>query len=120
MAFYRLTLTHPRLTLATLVGLLGGWLIPADDWTQRFLTGWNLGVWLYLALVLWLTWRATSQTVRKVANIETTRPDVIASGNFGCVGNIASGTDIPIVHTVELLDWATGGSKPRALKGALP
>jgi len=57
---------------------------------------------------------------RKVANIESTKPDVIASGNFGCVGNIASGTDIPIVHTVELLDWATGGPKPRALKGALP
>jgi glycolate oxidase iron-sulfur subunit len=52
---------------------------------------------------------------RKVANIESTLPDVIASGNFGCVGNIASGTDIPIVHTVELLDWATGGPKPRAL-----
>lgn len=52
---------------------------------------------------------------RKVANIESTRPDVIASGNFGCVGNIASGTRIPIVHTVELLDWATGGPKPAAL-----
>jgi glycolate oxidase iron-sulfur subunit len=57
---------------------------------------------------------------RKVANIESTKPDVIASGNFGCVGNIASGTNIPIVHTVELLDWATGGPKPRALQGALP
>jgi len=45
---------------------------------------------------------------------------VIASGNFGCVGNIASGTNIPIVHTVELLDWATGGPKPRALQGTLP
>jgi glycolate oxidase iron-sulfur subunit len=57
---------------------------------------------------------------RKVAKIESTRPDVIASGNFGCVGNIGAGTDIPIVHTVELLDWATGGPKPRALKGPLP
>ena len=52
---------------------------------------------------------------RKVANIESLRPDVIASGNFGCVGNIASGTGIPIAHTVELLDWATGGPKPAAL-----
>jgi glycolate oxidase iron-sulfur subunit len=52
---------------------------------------------------------------RKVANIESVRPDVIASGNFGCVGNIASGTGIPVVHTVELLDWATGGPKPAAL-----
>lgn len=52
---------------------------------------------------------------RKVANIEKLRPDVIAAGNFGCVGNIASGTAIPVVHTVELLDWATGGPKPAAL-----
>jgi glycolate oxidase iron-sulfur subunit len=52
---------------------------------------------------------------RKVANIESVKPDVIASGNFGCIGNIASGTGIPIAHTVELLDWATGGPKPGAL-----
>jgi len=52
---------------------------------------------------------------RKAANIESVQPDVIASGNFGCVGNIAAATAIPIVHTVELLDWATGGPKPRAL-----
>jgi glycolate oxidase iron-sulfur subunit len=52
---------------------------------------------------------------RKVANIESLRPDVVASGNFGCIGNIATGTAIPITHTVELLDWATGGPKPRAL-----
>jgi glycolate oxidase iron-sulfur subunit len=52
---------------------------------------------------------------RKVANIESTKPDVIAAGNFGCVGNIAAGTGIPVVHTVELLDWATGGPKPAAL-----
>jgi glycolate oxidase iron-sulfur subunit len=53
---------------------------------------------------------------RKVANIESVRPDVIAAGNFGCIGNIASGTGIPIAHTVELLDWATGGPKPPALQ----
>ena len=52
---------------------------------------------------------------RKVANIESVKPDVIAAGNFGCIGNIASGTGIPIAHTVELLDWATGGPKPAAL-----
>ena len=51
----------------------------------------------------------------KVANIESLRPDVIAAGNFGCIGNIAAGTGIPVVHTVELLDWATGGPKPAAL-----
>ncbi len=51
----------------------------------------------------------------KVANIESLHPDLIASGNFGCIGNIASGTGIPIAHTVELLDWATGGPKPVSL-----
>jgi glycolate oxidase iron-sulfur subunit len=52
---------------------------------------------------------------RKVANIESLQPDIIAAGNFGCIGNIAGGTGIPIAHTVELLDWATGGPKPPAL-----
>jgi glycolate oxidase iron-sulfur subunit len=40
---------------------------------------------------------------------------VITAGNFGCVGNIASGTTIPVAHTVELLDWATGGPRPGAV-----
>ena len=53
---------------------------------------------------------------RKVTNIESLRPDLIAAGNFGCIGNIAAGTAIPIAHTVELLDWATGGPTPRALE----
>jgi len=52
---------------------------------------------------------------RKVANIESVKPDIIAAGNFGCIGNIAGGTGLPVVHTVELLDWATGGPKPQAL-----
>ena len=52
---------------------------------------------------------------RKVRNIESTRPDVIATGNIGCMTQIAGGTAIPLVHTVELLDWATGGPKPPAL-----
>ncbi len=52
---------------------------------------------------------------RKVANIESTGPDVIATGNIGCMTQIADGTGIPVVHTVELLDWATGGPEPRAL-----
>ena len=53
---------------------------------------------------------------RKAANIESLRPDIIASGNFGCIGNIAAATKIPMAHTVELLDWATGGPKPAALQ----
>jgi glycolate oxidase iron-sulfur subunit len=52
---------------------------------------------------------------RKARNIESVSPDVIATGNIGCITHIAQGTRIPIVHTVELLDWATGGPRPRAL-----
>jgi glycolate oxidase iron-sulfur subunit len=52
---------------------------------------------------------------RKVANIESTRPDVVATGNIGCMTQIAGATAIPVVHTVELLDWATGGPTPPAL-----
>lgn len=53
---------------------------------------------------------------RKVANIETLAPAVIAAGNLGCMTQIAAGTNIPVVHTVELLDWACGGPRPAALK----
>ena len=52
---------------------------------------------------------------RKVENIRSVRPDVIAAGNLGCITQIAGGTDIPIVHTVELLDWAHGGPVPQGL-----
>jgi len=54
---------------------------------------------------------------RKVANIEKLRPDVIAAGNIGCIVQIAAGTSIPVVHTVELIDWANGGPVPKALAG---
>ncbi|MEP1209128.1 MAG: glycolate oxidase subunit GlcF [Rhizobiaceae bacterium] len=52
---------------------------------------------------------------RKVANIESTRPDVIAAGNIGCITQIGSATGIPVVHTVKLLNWAHGGTKPAEL-----
>jgi glycolate oxidase iron-sulfur subunit len=52
---------------------------------------------------------------RKVANIERLKPDVIAAGNIGCLMQIGSGTAIPAVHTVELIDWATGGPVPEPL-----
>jgi glycolate oxidase iron-sulfur subunit len=54
---------------------------------------------------------------RKVANIEAVRPQLIATGNIGCMAQIGSATGIPIVHTVELLDWASGGPMPAALAG---
>jgi glycolate oxidase iron-sulfur subunit len=53
---------------------------------------------------------------RKVGQIEKTRPDVIAAGNIGCIAQIAAGTAIPVVHPVELVDWATGGPVPERLK----
>ena len=53
---------------------------------------------------------------RKVANIARTGPDIIAAGNIGCITQIATGTQTPVLHTVELLDWATGGPKPKALE----
>jgi len=57
---------------------------------------------------------------RKVATLEARRPDVIAAGNIGCMMQIGSGTQVPVVHTVELLDWATGGPRPRALAAEAP
>jgi glycolate oxidase iron-sulfur subunit len=54
---------------------------------------------------------------RKVANIERLVPDVIAAGNIGCITQIGGGTAIPVVHTVELLDWASGGPVPEPLQG---
>ncbi|MDO7833482.1 glycolate oxidase subunit GlcF [Sphingobium sp. HBC34] len=53
---------------------------------------------------------------RKAANIDRLDADVIATGNIGCATQIARFTGTPLVHTVELLDWATGGPKPAALK----
>ena len=52
---------------------------------------------------------------RKVGNLERTGAAVVAAGNIGCMVQIAGGCDIPVVHTVELLDWATGGPRPAAL-----
>ncbi|WP_374391240.1 glycolate oxidase subunit GlcF [Tabrizicola sp.] len=54
---------------------------------------------------------------RKVQTLEAKSPQVIAAGNIGCMMQIGSGTGIPVVHTVELLDWATGGPQPRAMIG---
>ena len=52
---------------------------------------------------------------QKVRSIEAKNPDIIAAGNIGCMMQIGSASGIPIVHTVELLDWATGGPRPPAL-----
>ena len=54
---------------------------------------------------------------RKLANIATLKPDIIATGNVGCMAQLKTGTSLPVVHTVELLDWATGGPRPAEIKG---
>jgi glycolate oxidase iron-sulfur subunit len=58
---------------------------------------------------------ATRLRDRKVANIESTQPEIIAAGNIGCIVQIGNGTVLPVLHTVELLDWATGGPRPTNL-----
>jgi glycolate oxidase iron-sulfur subunit len=52
---------------------------------------------------------------RKLANIERLKPDFVAAGNVGCITQIAAGTPIPVLHPVELVDWATGGPAPIGL-----
>ena len=54
---------------------------------------------------------------RKIGNIEDVGADLIAAGNIGCITQIAAGTAIPVIHPVELIDWATGGPMPEALQG---
>ena len=57
---------------------------------------------------------------RKQKNIRTTRADVVAAGNIGCMTQLAGGLDVPFVHTVELLDWAYGGPVPAGLEHLAP
>jgi glycolate dehydrogenase iron-sulfur subunit len=54
---------------------------------------------------------------RKLANIALTRADLVAAGNIGCITQLAGDAPVPVLHTVELLDWATGGPMPAALTG---
>ena len=52
---------------------------------------------------------------RKVAHMEATGADVVAAGNIGCITQLANATEMPVAHTVQLLDWATGGPRPASL-----
>ena len=53
---------------------------------------------------------------RKLDNIRLAKADLVAAGNIGCIGQIAAAEEIPVVHTIELLDWAYGGPVPRGLE----
>ena len=57
---------------------------------------------------------ATRLRDRKVANVARTGADIVATGNIGCIAQLATGAGRPVAHTVELLDWATGGPAPPA------
>jgi glycolate oxidase iron-sulfur subunit len=57
---------------------------------------------------------------RKLAHLARTEPDVIATGNIGCMTQLASGAAVPVVHTVELIDWASGGPEPKGLQTRAP
>jgi glycolate oxidase iron-sulfur subunit len=54
---------------------------------------------------------------RKLANIAQVAPDVVATGNVGCITQLKGHAKVPVVHTVELLDWATGGPVPEGFAG---
>jgi glycolate oxidase iron-sulfur subunit len=53
---------------------------------------------------------------RKLGNIASVKPDIVATGNIGCITQLQRGSPLPVVHTVELLDWATGGPCPKGLE----
>ena len=57
---------------------------------------------------------------RKLAHLEALQPDVIATGNIGCAMQLSGASTVPVVHVVELLDWATGGPPPPALASSVP
>lgn len=59
---------------------------------------------------------ASQLRASKLENIATTHPDIIATGNLGCMTQLQSGLNTPLLHTVELLDWAYGGPVPKALE----
>jgi glycolate oxidase iron-sulfur subunit len=53
---------------------------------------------------------------RKAAHVASVDPDIVAAGNLGCIVQIGRFSTIPVVHSVELVDWATGGPRPEALR----
>jgi glycolate oxidase iron-sulfur subunit len=58
---------------------------------------------------------ADALKARKLGNIASVKPEIVAAGNIGCITQLQAGAGVPVVHTVELLDWATGGPEPEAV-----
>lgn len=88
MALHTLARTHPRLTAAALLGIVVGALVPIQDVGMRVLTGWNAGIWLYLALALWLAIRSRPDQVRQTAQVEDENAGLVLV--TVCVAIIAS------------------------------
>ena len=84
--------THPRLTAAALLGCVGGFLssyvVPGLAPTTQILIGWNVGVWTYLILMIWLTFRAQADDVKRFAIIEDENAGLVLA--TVCVAAIAS------------------------------
>ena len=84
----RLTRTHPRLSLATVIGLAAGLSIPADSTISKILIGWNTGVWTYLLLMFWLTVRAKAPDVKRIAEMEDENAGLVLL--MVCIAALAS------------------------------
>ncbi|MFL6611778.1 MAG: DUF1345 domain-containing protein [Pseudomonas sp.] len=84
----RLTRTHPRLSLATVIGLAAGLSIPADSTISKILIGWNVGVWTYLLLMFWLTVRAKAPDVKRIAEMEDENAGLVLL--MVCIAALAS------------------------------
>ena len=83
--------THPRLTVATLLGVAVGIFAPAATLTTKFLLGWNAGVWLYLALTLWLVIRSKACDVKSTAEIEDENASmVLFTVCFAAIASLAA------------------------------
>ncbi|MBC3366388.1 DUF1345 domain-containing protein [Pseudomonas sp. SWRI154] len=84
----RLARTHPRLSSATVLGLVVGILVPVDSIISKILIGWNAGVWTYLVLMFWLIVRAKAPDVKRIAEIEDENAGLVLL--MVCVAALAS------------------------------
>lgn len=80
--------THPRLSAAVLLGLAVSVLAPADSVISKVLIGWNAGVWTYLMLMFWLTFRSQASDVKRIAEIEDENAGLVLL--VVCIAAIAS------------------------------
>ncbi|WP_213880509.1 DUF1345 domain-containing protein [Pseudomonas sp. dw_358] len=88
MALHTLARTHPRLTGSTVLGIVVGFAVPIHDLGMRVLTGWNAGVWCYLALMLWLAMHSRADQVQRTAQIEDENAGLVLI--TVCVATLAS------------------------------